>query len=104
MEKKDFDALTPAQKEEIWKTFGRQEKEEVEKKQKPIRSVFIPLGSDYNAKFTLWDNNLQVVKSRKKDNEWEDYQKINLSKRLLIELHARIPSFIAELESREETR
>ena len=77
-------------------------KDETAPKERPIRQVFIPLGQDYNSKFTLWKNSLQIVKSHKENNVWSDTQNINLSKRLLIELMSRIPSFVAEMEAREE--
>jgi len=90
------------------KEFAKEKKEEKEVKDfkekiTPIRTVFIPLGKDYNAKFNLWDNNLQIVKSRRTESgEWEDYQKINLSKRLLTELSGRIGTFITILDETEE--
>jgi hypothetical protein len=106
-EKINLENLTPEQKEELWKTYGKkieEEKEEQpkdEQKEKPIRSVFIPLGSGWNANFVLWSTTLQIVKSKKEGDVWSDYDKINLSKRLLIELMTRIPSFVAEIESHE---
>jgi len=112
MAKINLENLTPEQKEEIWKTYGKkieeskkeeQPKEEPkEKHEKPIRKIFVPLGQNFNAKFTLWENNLQIVKSKKENDEWSDYQTISLSKRLLIELMARIPIFLAEIESHEK--
>lgn len=101
----NIEDLTEEQKEELWKAFGRKEEmedKEIDKevpKVKPTMSIFIPLGENYNAKFVLWDNNLQVVKSRKKGDEWEDYQTINLSKRLLTELMPRIPAFILQIDA-----
>lgn len=90
--------------EEDKKKLMEEAKGKKKKKKRPIRSVFIPLGSDYNARFNLWDTNLQIVKSHKEDDEWEQYDKINLSKRLMIELGSRIPTFIAEIEEKEQEK
>jgi len=102
---KDFENLSEEEKKamyEQWVKTQEQSKESQEKK-KPIKQFFIPLGANYNAKLVLWDSSLQIVKSKKTGDTWEDYDKINLSKRLLIELMSRIPSFVCELEAREKT-
>jgi len=106
MVEKNVDGMTMKEQMEYWKKKAEvpEVKEEYKgEHEKPIRKVFVPLGQNFNAKFVLWSNNLQIVKSKKEGEEWSDYDKINLSKRLLIELMARIPSFLAEIEAREKT-
>jgi hypothetical protein len=109
MVEENIDQMTMKQQMEYWKKKAEgkgiekeEPKEEESKHEKPIRKVFVSLGQNFNAKFTLWENNLQIVKSKKENDEWSDYQMISLSKRLLIELMTRIPSFVAEIESREK--
>jgi hypothetical protein len=102
---KDFENLSEEEKKRAYEEWIKKKAVDAikpQEKEKPVRQVFIPLGEDYNSKFVLWKTSLQITKSHKEGGEWKDTQTINLSKRLLIELMARIPSFVGEMEAREE--
>ena len=75
-----------------------------EEKKHPIKTKWIPLGETYAAKFTLWENNLQIEKLRKEEGKWNTYDKINLSKRLMMELCPKLPIYIEILDQLDEKR
>ena len=64
----DFPLKKFAKDKEDFRVKEKLDQQRKEEKKYPVKKILIPLGKDYNVQFVLWDNNLQIIKSRRKDS------------------------------------
>ncbi|MCW1296983.1 MAG: hypothetical protein OH319_04855 [Candidatus Parvarchaeota archaeon] len=65
----------------------------------PIKSDYIPLGEGKGITITLFPNYLVIERKEKKGNTWVVTEKVTLAQKILEYLFARIPGYIAVMDS-----
>jgi len=69
-----------------------------------IRDEYIGLGEGKGMKIQLFPNRVVIQRMEKKENKWEKTQDIALNIRVLEFLAARLPAWIAMMDSQKEER
>ena len=96
----EFEDLSPEEKAKAWEMYQKEKK--VELKKRPVSTEWLPLGENYGVNIAIWDNGVTLTKRKKVDNEWQDTEKFNLSKKVMTELFVRIPSWFTTISKEEE--
>lgn len=65
----------------------------------PIKKDYIAMGEGKGISVTLWPNSLQLERKEKEGTVWKTTEKMTLAPKVLEYLAARIPAFIALMES-----
>ena len=67
---------------------------------RPIEKWYLPMGEGKGIQFTLWESNLQMVKTEKnaESGKWETTQEFNLAPIVLKELVWRIPVILEKMD------